>query len=460
MSTSAGSSVEQTTKSVAALAGPWSDMRATEPLLQSMDSSLIGICRELVELTHSEDDVRSHYAGASTSRSDEVLGHPSNSANGGGSFRRASARSAAIGETIERYSAAYLPPSRVHLSTWNELQDPAVDPQEVTLFSSAQYTQENFGFVPFTRDTPVRWVEGFDLRRERAAWVPTQLSFLSSRLAFGEERIAYSTSNGLAAGPTRREATVSGLLELVERDPLMIAWHAGLSLPLLSIHDDADLTPVLRRHFDPTGLEYSAVDLSSILGIPTVLGVVRNHHSDIGALALGAAARPTLREAVVEALLEAFQTRTWCKSQQLSTPRLPDDAELATSIVTFDDHVRYYGERDRAEFAAFLVASAEKRDLDSTAPLATASPAALVEDVLDRLPPTIDVYAVDLTSPDVAEAGLSVVKVYSPQLQPLDVGWRTRLLGGRRPRTVPVELGLRKTQLDEADLTPHPHPFP
>lgn len=444
----------------AVLGGSWSNLDATAPLLGSLVSPYLGLCRELVELTHCDDDVRSHYAGAATSRSDEILGHPSNSANGGGAFSRATARNAAVGETVERYSAAYVDPGRAHLSTWEDLEGPAVDPDLMALFSPAQYAQPDFRYRPFTRTTPVRWVEGYDLRRQRPAWVPAQVSFLSSRLEYGEERVVYSTSNGLAAGPTRAEAAANGLLELVERDPLMITWHAGLSLPLLQIHDDADLRPVLQRHFDPAGLRYDAVDLSGILGIPTVLGVVRNQHSDVGALALGAAARPTLREAAVEALLEAFQTRTWCKSEQASRPRLPDDADWDSAITSFDDHVRYYGERDRAALADFLVSSAERRDLDSCPPLARETPAALVGDVLARLPEEVDVYAVDTTSPDVEEMGLSVVKVYSPQLQPLDVGWRSRLLGGRRPREVPAELGLAEGVLGVDDLTPHPHPFP
>lgn len=444
----------------AVLAGPWSNLEATAPLLSSFVSPYLGICKELVEITHGDDDVRSHYAGASTARSDEILGHPSNSANGGGSFSRSKARNAAVGETVERYSAAYIAPGRTRLSAWNDLEGPALDPHEVALFSEEQYGDPDFPFRPFTRQTPVRWVEGYDLRRECPAWVPAQACFLNSRVEFGEERVIYSTSNGLAAGPTRAEATASGLLELVERDPLMIVWHGGLSMPLLNVREDPELGPLLRRHFDPAGLRYDAVDLSDVLGIPTVLGVVRNAHSDVGALALGAAARPTLRDAAVEALLEAFQTRTWCKSEQLSRPRVPDGADLDRAITSFDDHVRYYGERDRAALADFLTASTERRDLDSVPPLNGATPDALVSDVLSRLPDHIDAYAVDLTSPDIAEAGLSVVKVYSPQLQPLDVGWRTRLLGGKRLYEEPQRLGHVDRVLTEADLASVPHPFP
>lgn len=444
----------------AVLAGGWSDLRATEPLLNDMNSAFLGICRELVHLTYEYDDIRGHYAGAATSSSMETLGFASNSANGGGGFSLRAARSAAIGETVERYSAAYMPAERLVSTTARELGTEGLDPDGMTLFSRRQYESDDFPFRPFTRDTKIRWVEAYDLRRERSAWIPAQVAFLNSRLGFDEERIVYSTSNGLACGPTRAEATASGLLELVERDPLMIAWHAGCSLPLVDLRGDPTLEEILTRFVDPAGLTYDVVDLTSVLGVPTALAVVRNTRDDVGALALGAASRPTLPDAAVEALLEAFQTRTWCKGQQRSTPRLPDDADFDAAIRSFDDHVRYYGERDRAAAASFLTASNDRVKLADAPALRAGSPLELVESVLERLPPEVDVYAVDLTAPDIAAAGLSVVKVYSPQLQPLDVGWRTRFLGGRRIYEVPHLLGYADALLGEDDLTTVPHPFP
>ena len=43
--------------------------------------------------------------------------------------------------------------------------------------------------------------------------------------------IAYSTSNGLAAGPDRESALAAALLELVERDAFMLTWNTRRSFP-------------------------------------------------------------------------------------------------------------------------------------------------------------------------------------------------------------------------------------
>ena len=70
------------------------------------------------------------------------------------------------------------------------------------------------------------------------------------------------------------------------------------------------------------------------------------------------------------------------------------------------------------------------------------------------------VYAVDVTSPDVAALGLVVTKVVAPELCALDVVHGARFLGGRRLYEAPFELGLRAAVLTESELNPDPHPFP
>src|SRR5439155_5927506 len=129
-----------------------------------------------------------------------------------------------------------------------------------------------FPFVRFDEQTVLRWVEGADLSRGCAAWLPAQLVYLPP---FPDEApIGYSTSSGLAAAPTFDEAVLRGLLELVERDAFMLAWRNRLSLPLLDWSDDPELGALDRRLFARTRLRYSAVDAGAFFGIPTVIGVV------------------------------------------------------------------------------------------------------------------------------------------------------------------------------------------
>src|SRR5204863_321338 len=92
-------------------------------------------------------------------------------------------------------------------------------------------------------------------------------------------------------------AILTGLLEVVERDAFMLAWHNRLSLPRLDWSGDPELVRLDRRYFATSGLRYSAVDLSVFLDVPTVLGVVHGPAQALGALGVGAASAPSVADA-------------------------------------------------------------------------------------------------------------------------------------------------------------------
>ena len=71
----------------------------------------------------------------------------------------------------------------------------------------------------------------------------------------------------------------------------------------------------------------------------------------------------------------------------------------------------------------------------------------------------LDAIVVDVTLPEVLQAGLRVVRVVVPGLIPLTFGHRYAAKGGPRLYTVPVTLGYASRSLAEADLNPAPHPF-
>ena len=128
--------------------------------------------------------------------------------------------------------------------------------------------------------------------------------------------IGHATSSGLACGATLEEAVLAGLLELVERDAFMLVWHNRLSLPLLDWSADPEVVELDRRYFAPTGLDYSAVDLSVFLDVPTVLGVVHGPPAQLGALGVGAASAPTVAGAWRKALAEAFSVQRWVRDRR------------------------------------------------------------------------------------------------------------------------------------------------
>ncbi|MCO1574612.1 YcaO-like family protein [Crossiella sp. SN42] len=447
-----------------ALAGAtaWTPKTESERVMSAFLSPAVGIVRRLYERMHDMDELYAFSTGGEACDARMLVGTMTNRSNGGCGTSRLSARLGAIGETVERYSGAWVPFEQLRHGSYRELTARGlvcVSPAEFTPFADWQYAREGAPFVPFGEDTPLPWAEGRRLADGALVQVPAQLVYLRADL-MDVNPVGYPTSNGLAYGSTVDEALVSGILELVERDAVMITWYQRLSMPLVAVESDPDLAEFFHRHVRPAGIEVSAVDLSTVSGVPTVLAVVRNRSSPLAPLGLGAAAGATPLRAVTKAVCEAVSTRGWVVFKQRDGQVVDPHGDFDETVRTFDDHISLYAHPTHIPATEFLDGSRRRSDLADLPALPDDTPGVLRDALVDRLRRQgVDLIAVNVTSPDVAEAGGHVVKVFSPQLQPLDCGYRRRFLGTRRLRELPVRLGLR-TPAQAAELNPLPHPFP
>ncbi|WP_046468711.1 YcaO-like family protein [Allosalinactinospora lopnorensis] len=443
---------------------PWTPAERSERLLRPLNSGVVGITTRLYRQMHDVDDVFAFAVGARACQSEYLVGEPCAQASGGGSLDERSATLSAIAETAERYSAVYWPAEHVARSSWADLTargEAAIAPEQVRLFTDTQYADPRFPFVRFTRDTEISWVQGIDLRSGTPTWLPAALVFLSGPHRETGQKIANSTSNGLAAGCTWDEALCSGLLELVERDGFSTVWHNRLSMPLIDPDSDPGTKAFFDRHVRPSGLDVSLVDLSSFCGVPSVLTVVRNRVNEIAPLAVGGAAAGTAQRAIVKSVIEAFQTRVWMRAEQREGNLLPPDTDFAEQVHKFDDHVRLYAGPGLEHETGFLDASAERLAVAELPRLPDDRPRPLARAVLDRLgEQDVAVYLADATSPDIYDAGLVVARVFAPALVPLDSSYHARFIGPERLRRRPVELGLLERPLRDDELNPFPHPYP
>ena len=408
--------------------------------LDALVSPYVGVVRGVQEVLAGPQDVRLVTMWCET-------GHLGVQHVGGGSGTSASeARAAAIGEAVERYAASHA--DALVVATARELGAAAVDPARFALFTARQYARAGFPYVPFDRDTRIAWVAGRSLPDGAHAWLPAQLVYLV--LDRDEPRICRATSSGLACHDDPAEAVLRALLEVLERDAFMITWNARLSWPRLDWTGNRALESFVRTRLRPTGLEVRAIDLGAFWDVPCVLGVARSSVGGTAPLGVGAAAATTVERAVEKALDEAVRVRTWAHALRVHA------AGATGPIRDFDDHVGFYADPANAPRAAFLDASSETRRVEDVEALPAGAVVAICERLAQR---GASAYAVDVTSPDVCAAGLSVVRVVVPELCALDVEHDARMLGGRRLYEEPHRLGMRGP-LGEDDVNPDPHPFP
>lgn len=441
---------------------PWTSRETAERTMSVFFSPVVGIVRRLFERVHDTDELHAFSTGSEACDSRALLGTRCNKSNGGGGASPDGARLAAIGEAVERYSGAWVPFEQLRYGTWRELTErglACLSPREFTPFADWQYDQPDAPYERFTEQTPLPWVESRRLSDGTLVWLPAQLIYLRADL-LEKNPIAYPTSNGLAYGNTSDEALVSAILELVERDSVMLTWYKRLSMPLVDVSSDPALAAYLDEHVAPTGLDVSLVDLSVFNGISAVLAVVRNDVSGFAPLGLGAAASGSPVRAATKAACEAVSTRTWAVTKRRAGHVVDPNSDFDETVRTFDDHIALYSRPGLVDETRFLDRSTERSTVDRMPVLPSGTPGELRDALVSTLAANgTELYAVDLTSPDVREAGGHVVKVFSPQLQPLDSGYRRRFLGGRRLRTRPVELGLVAPE-DASRISPLPHPFP
>jgi ribosomal protein S12 methylthiotransferase accessory factor len=441
----------------ASAAGSFTPVDESLARLDDAVSPLVGIVTHTLSTTSTTDETSLPNCACELASGRRTVGATTVDYGSGAHVHPGRARAAAIGEAIERYSAMFVPFDELRVTTARELGPAAVAPASFALFHDTQHAQPRFPFRRFTEDTPTEFVRGVSLTDGTVVDLPAQLVYL--RPPGLCPPLAYSTSSGLACAPTFGEAVLAALLELVERDAVMLAWKCRLSLPLLDWSADRALCGLDERFFRPTGLRYELLDGCCFLGVPIAIAVVHGPPGSRAALAVGAGAGASAGEAWLKALSEGFGVYRWLGRQAASTPDRPPP--VPDAVATFDDHMLFYSCHEQAALAAFLTAAPERTPTGLVPALAGDSPGAQTAALVARLGDRgLSAYAVDVTSPDVRQLGLSVARVLAPELCALDVSHRAQYLGGRRLYRAAHDLGLVDAPLEPNDLNPLPHPFP
>jgi ribosomal protein S12 methylthiotransferase accessory factor len=361
------------------------------------------------------------------------------SAAGGLARNKVSAELAAIGEATERY-AAHASPLPVCLR--KELGGRAVlDLTEFSLFSPEQRRSADFPYANLY-DGVLEYTTVFSLRDNSETYVPAAL------VGLREVGAGVTTSSGLAAGSSSAAALLRAAQELVERDALAISWLHGIR------GRRVDLPERYTAQVGRLGGEAVLIDATPAYS-PHPVALVAGYLPLRGRrrYSLGAACRETWTAAIEKAFLEWVQGVSfagyYCALNQDAHFEGPEAVE------TFDDHAVYYTTRP-----------GEWPDLPlfqgATVPAPIDGPAVGVFDALRQLVAAftasgIRAYYRNLTTIDLRQVGIRVVRVLSPDLAPIWSHQRWPFLGG----TVP-DIARRYPWAEPSELlypNPYPHPL-
>lgn len=305
----------------------------------------------------------------------------------------AQARRRAIGESIERYCAAAMPQD-LPFSRAGDLEGPYLDPRRFGVLQG--------GWEPET--SAIRWVRAHSLVGNRRIWVPASAVFVPYADPWGEPILELQNSVGIAAHASLDQAILHGLAEVLERDACLRAWR--WRLPVEAIQD---------RPIAVDGLHLARVPSGS--GLQVVAAFLERGEPPL--TSTGMAARHSLRDAArhatLEALLSQLWLRDWLATNGHEHPRVP-----RTMIDNAVAHA-VRGELRVSRWPWLRPGRSAGAGQDPT-PWAA---------VRDRVP---EACFVDLTTPDVAAAGVRVVRVLVPdKVLSDDDALRPRLGGDPTP---------------------------
>jgi len=376
------------------------------------------------------------------------------------------ARSAQVGlaEGIERVCCAEPDPDDVVSDV----------PEGVRLVQPA-----DFGLDPASWRIPhpviTAWTCGVDLVDGSAAAVPTRTVHYEARVA--DPVYVQDSSSGCAVGGDDDEARLFGLLEVVERDAFLLAWHGDLPLRDIdpdSIRDEESLAYLRRLRL--VGRRVRFVDATVGVEVPTVIAIC---DTASGGTCLGAGSHPDPERALRGALVEVASDFTVIEDR--AAQRRPELVAMLADpglVRAVEDHADLYGLAEaRPRLTRWARGDAGDpcagRPADDRPPIGLADlrrDARAGEDVATDLRIVVAAAARAGVRPIAVDVGsalsrrhlLACAKVVVPGLLPLDFGWADqRAL--RMPRLADrCRAWLVEQRMDPTSLRLHlqPHPFP
>ena len=241
----------------------------------------------------------------------------------------------ALGELIERHSL-WVPKKTSLVATFLGVPRKycPVNPLDYQAFSEEQLGQKALLKNVVRDDSRFRWIMAYDIQNGEKMLVPQQLGELQHPA--DEPLLRSLTSNGTAGWSSLNGAILRAILEVIERDAVMI--HHLTKRPLATIELEScpesviDLFNALSEYRIATRLLCTTTDLPT-QAVVAMLFDRAPHPSCI--LAVGAKAHLNPETSIIGAILEALLERFSVKIPML-------EGEKTKNIRTFRDHTLYW----------------------------------------------------------------------------------------------------------------------
>ena len=350
------------------------------------------------------------------------------------------AERAAFGEALERLCSASYQDEQYVTATAAELGSRALDLDCIPRCSDKELAHPACPLVFPRKDQVIRWVRAVSLLDGKIVFVPAVMTYLYLRYAHPGERIWLPISTGCAAHTSLEKAVLSGIMEVVERDAISITWLQRLPLPRIEVDDlPSDLKPYwLALDRGSTMIQPSFFDATTDIGFPTVYGIQVCSTVPEATTLVSCSTALNPAEALAKTIRDMAHIRVAFRHRH----SVPESWDEFTSIF---HGAAFMARAEHASAFNFLLESKSVRRLSELSRRAEpwkGNDREQLTAVIQRLQALrLNVYAVELSTDEALRAGIRVVRVIIPGLQPLSVHYRARFLGHDRLYQCPQAMG-------------------
>ncbi len=213
-----------------------------------------------------------------------------------------------IAEAIERYCMSYIPETELYKDYWEKL-DKEHKVGNFYLYSEDQYLEYN-NFLNPMKDK-IYWTKMYSLNKNKYIYWPASLVYLPFEI---DKPVAELTSTGMAAGSSIQMSIQSGLLELIERDSLMINFKQRLNPPEIDLNtiENEDVKQLINKIKEEYNIK--TYKLYTDLKVPTYLSYIWNKEGKEIHYGIGAATNLDSDISIYKSLKECLFTNFYSKN--------------------------------------------------------------------------------------------------------------------------------------------------
>src|SRR3989344_4792967 len=365
---------------------------------------------------------------------------------------------AVLGEALERYlwrtqQDYFVKPIRATAAQIAH-KGAFVDPNLFAAFSKQQRDSNPEWHI--SEDSAFLWIQGVSLITSKKTYIPAQTASVAiSPRHEREPIIRMQTTVGLATWPTRSEARLKGVLEVIERDAYMISWLNQLTLPRVALAPLRSKYPaidMLLKRCEQYRLKVPAIRMLTDAPTHSICVAIEDLSAHAPRFAFGLKAHRSLAEAIQGAALEALRARiNYRKHFQNGGTWEPN---TPVEKIGHRERTYYWGHGDNAKQLEFLIEGEEK---ETSAEWENDTPEQHLQRIIDWCKKSQhECVSVSLGKSAKNPTPWSVEMVVMPDLQAKYLRESVQRLGGERLKSVPEKFGYTPRAKPYIEA---PHPY-